>query len=67
MGSHKTISGSSYPLPAVPTPPIPPTPAHPYKITGNPIPDCRGFYDEWEEWGGFMAYKHIRLKMKIGK
>jgi hypothetical protein len=40
MGGHKTISGSSYP---VPIPPVPP-PVPDYVATGNPSPDCKGNY-----------------------
>jgi hypothetical protein len=40
VGGHKTISGSSYPVPAPPTPP----PVADYHIEGDPDPNCKGDY-----------------------
>lgn len=36
MGSHKTISASSYPTPTVPVPP----PVADYNVSGVLVPDC---------------------------
>jgi hypothetical protein len=40
MGGHKTISGSSYPIPAPPAPP----PIADYHVTGTLTPDATGNY-----------------------
>ena len=53
MGSHKTISASSYPTPTVPVPP----PVADYHVTGTLVPDATCNYFVTGEHNGKPYYR----------